>query len=110
MPREIERKFRVKQDLWDATGLPSQHIVQGYLLMDPRGVLRVRLIDGRGIITIKMKIEGSSMSREEFEYEIPSREAEEMLKLCSRGLTKTRYGCVHEGNEWEVALAGRLPG
>lgn len=82
---EIERKYLVKRlpELGAGT-----RIVQGYLSFDP--TVRVRLKGSHGRLTIKSRAKG--IARAEYEYEIPSSEAEELLKLCKGHLIeKTRY-------------------
>lgn len=106
MGREIERKFLVDIQQWDPGTWPKHEIVQGYLMTDPRGVLRVRRMDGQGILSLKMRIAGSSRSRDEFEYEIPPEDTEALLRLCPRGVTKVRHKVVHEGRIWEVDVFG----
>ena len=105
MSKEIERKFIV-----DQTKLPSLgkgvRIRQGYILNSPEKVVRVRTSDFGGsstwgYITVKGPNEG--MTRDEFEYDIPFEEANEMLdKLCPRVLEKTRYDLVYENVDWEI--------
>ena len=76
---EIERKYLVTQlpELESGT-----RIVQGYLTFDP--VVRVRLKGSKGRLTIKFRAEG--ITRQEYEYEIPSADAEELLKQCQGSL------------------------
>ncbi len=90
MAKEIERKFLLK-DLSVVTGLPGQHIVQGYLSAG-RVVTRVRLIDDKSaFLTIKCPtLERGAC--DEFEYPIPLADAREMLWHCgARVVDKTRY-------------------
>ena len=43
MPIEIERKFLVHQEKWEALEKPlGNHFRQGYLLTDPQKTIRVR--------------------------------------------------------------------
>lgn len=63
--------------------------------------MRVRLIDKKAFITIKGKTKG--ISRPEFEYEIPSKSAKDLLKTMSKGGTeKVRHKIRYKGNLWEV--------
>lgn len=98
MPIEIERKFLVLSR--EAT-LPtnSHHIVQGYLSTSGTAV-RVRVIGEQGFIGIKTPVlprgtvvQGiaAEIARAEYEYEIPKRDAEEILPLCELCVSKTRY-------------------
>ena len=95
---EIERKFLVYGDGW-REGRPIA-IRQGYLCREG-AVVRVRRQADRGLLTIKGP--GLSLRRDEFEYEIPAPEAEELLDLCSGpAIDKTRYRIDFGGRTWEV--------
>ena len=100
MALEIERKFLVdKRRLHELNFSNEAMIAQGYLSTNP--TVRVRLKDNRGFLTIKSSARG--ISRLEFEYEIPSTDAEELLKLCGRlVLKKIRRTIEHGGHVWEV--------
>lgn len=88
MAKEIERKFLVN-DSWQPKE-DGQRIAQGYLCTEPAHTVRVRVKGGRGYLTVKGRNEG--IQREEFEYEIPLRDAEAMLQLCDGPLVeKVRY-------------------
>lgn len=55
----------------------------------------------KGYLTIKSK--KTSISRKEYEYEIPYSEAQELLQLCEKQpVEKNRYLIDFEGNTWEV--------
>ena len=101
MPREIERKYRVKGNGWRdlGSGVPYR---QGYLSTVAERTVRVRLIRDKGWLTIKGITVGAT--RSEYEYEIPADEAGEMLDiLCERPLIeKIRYRIEHQGLTWEV--------
>lgn len=99
---EIERKFLVKDDSFKKLAFTSSDIKQGYLNRIPERVVRVRIKGEKGYITIKGKTEGAS--RLEFEYEVPLKDAEEMLRLCEPPvLSKTRYEVMgDDGLKWEI--------
>ena len=101
MPREIERKYRVKGNGWrdPGAGVPYR---QGYLSTVAERTVRVRLIQDKGYLTIKGITVGAT--RAEYEYEIPARDTSEMLdNLCERPLIeKMRYRIEHQGLTWEV--------
>ena len=106
MALEIERKFLV-----DEKKLPAQilsggvKIAQGYLCVEPARTIRVRIKGERGFLTIKSANVG--IVRQEFEYEIPIDDAQEILKLCApRILEKVRYKIEHAGKIWEVDVFG----
>lgn len=100
---EIERKFLVKKELWQALDKPEGiYYRQGYLMNKHDRVLRIRIASDQGYITIKGAAEG--ISRLEYEYKIPKADAEEMLdKFQPEGTEKIRYR-IPEGNGavWEV--------
>ncbi|MBU4538159.1 MAG: CYTH domain-containing protein [Weeksellaceae bacterium] len=102
MALEIERKFLVKEKLWQQLDKPSgEFFRQGYLLTDPTKTIRVRQTAERGFITIKGISVGAT--RTEYEYEIPVAEAGELLNQFSGSeLSKTRYKILFEGKLWEV--------
>lgn len=100
---EIERKFLVDKKLWRALDKPDgKHYRQGYLLNGEDRVVRVRVAEDQGFITVKAA--GKGISRLEYEYEIPKSDAQEMLDLFKpEGTEKIRYR-VPEGSGlvWEV--------
>jgi adenylate cyclase len=90
MPREIERKFLVKQEALPQPLPQGDELEQGYLSTDP--AVRVRLVarpDGTRHAELTIKGNGL-LSRDEFEYPIPAADAEALLHLCSRSLRKVR--------------------
>jgi len=101
MGKEIERKFLVKGDSWRGLA-EGKHYRQGYLSTVKERTVRVRTAGDKGYITVKGITTGAS--RSEYEYEIPTNDANEMLdKLCERPLIeKTRYRIPKDGLAWEV--------
>ena len=96
---EIERKFKVK-DRFCPTGVGIE-MAQGYLSRDPRRTVRIRIAGIQGFLTIKGENQGAV--RLEYEYEIPHKEARELLALCEAPLVeKTRYVETVAGKRWEV--------
>ncbi|MFY7827589.1 MAG: CYTH domain-containing protein [Flectobacillus sp.] len=102
MAVEIERKFLVHHELWDALDKPIPNFLkQGYISTDPNKTLRVRATNDKGFITIKGKTHG--MSRLEFEYEIPKHEALALLEnFTEQNIEKYRYLITHQDKTWEV--------
>lgn len=103
MTEEIERKFLVKEGSWrDEKGVEYR---QGYLNSTKERVVRVRTVGDKGYLTVKGLTIGAS--RLEFEYEIPRRDADEMLEICEKPLIeKIRYK-VKVGNlVWEIDVFG----
>ena len=106
MATEIERKFLVDAEKISAVKFSDgETIAQGYLSTAPNKTVRVRLKNNRGYLTIKSATVG--ISRQEFEYEIPAADAEELLKLCGTNvLKKIRRKIFHGGHVWEVDFFG----
>lgn len=99
MGTEIERKFLVIGTEWKKTA--GTHYSQGYLNRDKERVVRVRLAGEKAFITIKGKSTGAR--RAEYEYEIPTADAEELLKLSDGPvIEKIRRVIEHDGDKWEV--------
>lgn len=96
---EIERKFLVTGNDWKTS--QAEYYRQGYLNLDKERTVRVRLAGQHALLTIK----GVTMeaSRREFEYEIPARDAEELLKMCDGSIIeKTRHHVLYKGLKWEI--------
>jgi adenylate cyclase len=101
MGKEIERKFLVRGDSWRGIAQGTA-IRQGHLSTDLERVVRVRAAGEKGFLTIKGK--GKGLTRPEYEYEIPLKDAEEILSgLCVGAMIeKTRYRVEDEGLAWEI--------
>ena len=105
MALEIERKFLVNDEIWQAfkneQGLQGQKFRQGYLC-NGNATVRVRVKNDQGWLTIKGKTKG--LTRSEYEYLIPLDEAEEMLDtMCGKPLIeKYRYIYAATDFVWEV--------
>lgn len=101
MAKEIERKYLLKNNSWKSLVSKSHTIQQGYLNSDPEKTVRVRILDDKGILTVKGKNIG--ISRLEFEYDIPLEDAIELIKLCDKPLIeKTRNIVVLDFQTWEI--------
>ena len=98
---EIERKFLVLGHAWRSRATGTRYR-QGFLSTEPERTVRVRAAGPRGWLTIKGKTMGAR--RIEHEYEIPLRDAEDMLEsLCKRPLIeKVRYTIVVGDHTWEI--------
>ena len=97
---EIERKFLVDAKKLSGVKFSTEEkISQGYLSSNP--TVRVRLKGNRGWLTIKTSTVG--ITRQEFEYEIPPEDAEQLLKICgAQVLKKYRRTLEYGGHKWEV--------
>lgn len=102
MPVEIERKFLVEGDGWRSAASRRELLRQGYVAGSELCSVRVRVGGDRAWLGLKGRLSG--MTRLEYEYEIPSAEANEILdRLCSRGrIEKWRHWVPHGRHEWEV--------
>jgi adenylate cyclase len=85
MPYEIERKFLVKGS-FEEQAFKKSHIRQGYLATGRSATVRVRTKGDKGFLTIKGKSDPGGITRYEWEKEIPLKDAEELLELCTEGL------------------------
>lgn len=101
MPKEIERKFLVKNDHFKKEA-ERIYIRQGFLSRAKNRTIRIRIADDKAYLTIKGKSNGSV--RREYEYEIPKKHAEEMMDhMCKKHIIKKyRYLVNYQGNTWEV--------
>ncbi len=108
---EIERKYFLKNDEWRKYVTNRIHIKQGYICSDPDRVVRIRITDSKAFITIKGM--NTNISRPEFEYEIPVKDAEEMYSIfCQKAnLEKFRNIVMFKNHKWEIdEFAGRHQG
>ncbi|MEM6793460.1 MAG: CYTH domain-containing protein [Acidobacteriota bacterium] len=103
MAVEIERKFLVSSDAWRAGAEPGTRLRQGYLSTDPDRNVRVRIKGEKALLTVKGRLGEGTVSRLEYEYEIPMADAEAMLGLClASPIDKTRYEIPHGGHLFEL--------
>lgn len=102
MQSEIEHKYLVDREKWEALDKPQPRLIrQGYLLVSPEKQIRVRLKEGEAFLTIKGPLDGAT--RAEYEYEIPAEDALELLDhFCVSELSKHRYIIPYGGFNWEV--------
>lgn len=100
MGMEIERKFKLKStDVLE--GLSGSHFLQAYLAKGSV-LVRVRVAGNKAWLTLKGQ-PLSTLSRPEWEYEIPVDDAKEMAKQSGAySLEKTRYFIEHKGHTFEV--------
>ena len=111
MAKEIERKFLVEDETFVELSTIRFKIKQGYISRRPEGTVRIRIRDDRAFLTVKGRNSGAV--RDEWEYEIPVSDAEEMLGRCIEGtiLEKTRYVVPFGGFDWEIdVFAGAKAG
>lgn len=101
MAQEIERKFLTKSDAWRSNAR-GRFYRQGYLSTVKERTVRIRWIKNQGYITVKGIAKGAV--RAEYEYEIPVKDANEMLDtLCEQPIIeKMRYEIEHNELIWLV--------
>jgi adenylate cyclase len=91
MATETERKFLIKGE-FKHFATKEMKIIQAYLSIDPDKTIRLRISDDKAILTVKGRPAGNSISRKEWEVQIPLNDAREMMQLCLPGqISKTRY-------------------
>lgn len=103
MAVEIERKFLVQSNNFKKEAFQKKHIKQGFLNSDKERVVRVRILDDKGFLTIKGASNKSGTSRFEWEKEIDVTEAESLFNLCEKGsIEKYRYLVKVDRHTFEV--------
>jgi CYTH domain-containing protein len=112
MGLEIEWKFRVTK-LPELPDVAPVRILQAYFDGPPTPAIRVRMKGGEGTINIKSAIAeaigaGNPLTCHEFEYAIPTADAEELLQIAPFPVEKDRY-LLPDGMELDVFL-GRHEG
>ncbi|MGE4347728.1 MAG: CYTH domain-containing protein [Flavobacteriaceae bacterium] len=100
---EIERKFLVKSDAYKSLASKQYRIVQGFLNSNSERVVRVRIKENKGFLTVKGKSDISGLTRFEWETEISLLDAENLLKICEKGIIdKMCYEVIVEGKTFEI--------
>ena len=100
---EIERKFKVRSSEYKDVASRFYNIKQGFLSSNKNRIVRVRMVDKTGWLTVKGKSSEDGLERFEWETELNTEDALELLKLCERPLIeKTRYEVMYEGKLFEV--------
>jgi len=95
---EIERKFLVKNENFKTESFKRVFIKQGFLNSDKNRVVRVRILDNKGFLTIKGITEKEGTTRFEWEKEIKLNEAEALFKLCEPGIVEKYRYLIKNGN------------
>ncbi|MEG1980311.1 MAG: CYTH domain-containing protein, partial [Victivallaceae bacterium] len=94
-------KFLVNNQSWLEAAISATPMRQGYICSSVRATARIRIVGKKAFITLKGRV--SSLSRHEFEYEIPLADGETMLaQMCGNVICKTRYTVPYAGKNWEV--------
>ncbi len=107
MGKEIERKFLVDPAKAKKfiTKAKWKLIKQGYLNLDPTKTVRVRTIMHGNITKAYITVKGKNVGlvRDEFEYQIPADDAEQMMAMCGDNIiTKIRHEIHYKRNMYEL--------
>ena len=103
MALEIERKYLVLNNAYEAAAERVYRIEQGFLVAKEELVVRVRIRDKEAFLTIKDATNDNGLSRHEWEYAIPLRDAEELLRQCGSVVIRKERFLIPEGKYyWEV--------
>jgi len=102
MGTEIERKFLLQSDAWRDEARDSTRLVQGYISRGERSAVRVRIKGETAHLNIKHTLDG--INRMEYEYEIPLKDAREILEEIALKplIDKTRHHVVRGKHLWEI--------
>ena len=102
--KEIERKFLVNKNALPSLDLLDHIIItQGYLLNNKDKTVRIRLSNNTAFLAIKGATSG--ISRDEYEYQIPYDEAQNILNdFIDQKISKTRYIIPFAGKKWELDI------
>ena len=91
MATETERKFLVKS-AFKHLSVEKKEISQSYISIDPDKTIRIRVESEKAFLNIKSRIKEKSITRNEWEFQIPLNDGIEMMKICIPGkIIKTRY-------------------
>jgi len=103
MAIEIERKFLVNTTDFKKESFQKIYIKQGFLNSNKNRVVRIRITNTDGYITIKGKSFDEGTSRFEWEKEISKKEAESLMQLCeTTPIEKNRYHVKNDEYVFEI--------
>ncbi len=103
MNTEIERKFLVLNHDFIKESHKQYEITQGFLSSHKKRTVRIRITDNSAFITIKGKSNKKGTTRFEWEKEITTIEAKQLLNLCEKGtIKKTRYLVKSDNHTFEI--------
>ena len=102
MAIEVEHKFLLANDDWRKEVNRSIDFRQGYLSSQSSSSIRVRIANNQAWLNIKSATIGNW--RNEYEYEIPLEDANEIIdNLCRKPLIeKTRHFVEYAQHCWEI--------
>jgi len=97
MSIEIERKFLVENNDYKTDSFNALIIKQGFLNSDKKRVVRIRVSNDKGFITVKGISSKDGTSRFEWEKEITLDEANSLLLLCEETVIEKKRYLVKSG-------------
>lgn len=102
MGKEIERKFLIKSGGWRQHASEGICYRQGYLANNDKCSIRVRMGGNQAFLNLKSAT--LTVTRTEFDYAIPLKDAEVLLEhFCPRPhIEKIRYTVQFAGYTWEI--------
>ncbi len=106
MAIEKERKFLFNEKGLKATlsdWIPTP-IRQGYLMLATGQQLRIRLLPGKYQAFLCYKVDKDSITRHEYEYEIPYDEGLELYEGSKYIVEKVRYSTLFKGNNVDIDI------
>ena len=100
---EIERRFIVEGEDWRKFAESPQEFRQGYLASEINGWnIRIRILGKeKALLTLKIKTK-SLLANHEFEYEIPMNDAENIWKMTTDRIYKTRSYVHFSNKKWVI--------
>ncbi len=102
MAKEIERKFLVLGDAWRGSVSSVSSIQQAYIVCLGNRSVRVRILDAE-TAKLTIKIGRNATTRDEYEYDVPLADAQEMMAdALGQVIQKTRYRVEHGAFLWEI--------
>jgi Uncharacterized protein conserved in bacteria len=102
MVKEIERKFLVVSDSWRDHVISTTPMRQAYMATGRDRSVRIRIKNDKSA-RLTIKIGKSAVVRDEFEYDIPLTDAEEMMELAIGNVIEKVRHTVQVGNFlWEI--------
>lgn len=110
--KEIERKFLVRKKYLPDKFDEIKEIKQGYIFNDKNGILRIRQVDNKYILTIKLKT-NNIQERIEIEKELTKEEFKVLWESIpdENKIIKTRKIIKNlDGTKWEIDFFHNLDG
>lgn len=103
MSIEIERKFLILSNDFQRESNSKSYIKQGFLNSHKERVVRVRIKNNQGYLTIKGPSNKSGTTRFEWEKKISIDEAKNLFQLCEKGIIeKYRYEICFGKHTYEI--------